>query len=54
MATDSRVLEILIQAKDEASQVLERVGKSASSAADFFQNSFKNAAIISGVALAGL
>lgn len=54
MATDSRLLEIVIRAKDEASQVIERVGKSAGSTAEFLQGSFKNAAIISGAAVAAL
>lgn len=54
MATDSRLLEIVIRAKDEASQVIERVGKSAGSTAEFLQGSFKNAAIISGAAVGAL
>ena len=53
MNTDA-ILEIVIKARDEASKTLEDVGKKAGGTADFLSHSFKDAAIVSGIALGGL
>lgn len=51
---DDKVLSIILRAKDEASETIKNVGKQTSGLADILSGSFKNAAIVSGVALAGL
>lgn len=51
---DQRSVEIIINAKDEASKVLKNVHESMSDLSDLMAKSFKNAALISGGALAGL
>ncbi len=53
MNTDA-ILQIVIKAKDEASATLENVGKKAGGVSDLLAHSFKDAAIVSGVALGGL
>lgn len=51
---DDKVLQIILRARDEASKEIQKVGKEAGGLADLLSGSFKNAAIVSGVALAGL
>jgi hypothetical protein len=51
---DDKVLQIILKARDEASATLSAVGKEAGGVADLLNKSFKNAAIVSGVALGGL
>lgn len=51
---DEKTLSIVLRAKDEASQTIQEVGKAAGGLADILSGSFKNAAIISGAALAGV
>jgi hypothetical protein len=51
---EDRILQIVLKAKDEASGEIEKVGKSAGGVAELLGKSFKNAAIISGVALGAL
>src|SRR5579885_2212478 len=48
------ILDIVIRAKDEASSTIEGVGKKAGGLSDFLGKSFKDAALVSGAALAGL
>jgi len=51
---EERILEIVLKARDEASKEIQKVGKEAGGLSDLLSNSFKNAAIVSGAALAGL
>ena len=51
---DEKILQIVLRAKDEASKTIEDVGKQAGGLANILSGSFKNASLISGVALAGL
>ena len=51
---DDKVLEIILRARDEASKTLQKVGKETSDLGDLMRGSFKNAAMISGVALGAL
>ncbi len=51
---DGAILEIVLKARDEASATIEGVGKKAGGTAEMLSHSFKDAAIVSGVALAGL
>lgn len=51
---DDRVLQIILRARDEASKTFEEVGKSAGGVSELLSKSFKNAAIVSGVAIGGL
>ena len=54
MAFNERILEIVLKARDEASAEIQKVGKSAGGVANLLAGSFKNAAIVSGAALAGI
>ena len=51
---DNAVLEIVLKARDEASKTIEDVGKKAGGTSEMLSHSFKDAAIVSGVALGGL
>jgi hypothetical protein len=51
---EERILEIVLKARDEASKEIQNVGKEAGGLANLLAGSFKNAAILSGAALAGL
>lgn len=51
---DEKTLQIILKARDEASDTLDKVGKNAGGVSDLLSKSFKNAAIVSSVALAGL
>ena len=51
---DEKILTIVLKARDEASKELQKVGKEAGGVANILAGSFKNAAIVSGVALAGV
>ena len=51
---DEKILQIVLKARDEASKTLDSVGKNAGGVAELLSKSFKNAAIVSGVALGGL
>lgn len=54
MTFEERVLEIVLKARDEASKQIQQVGKEAGGLQNLLAGSFKNAAILSGAALAGL
>ena len=51
---EERILEIVLKARDEASKEIQNVGKEAGGLANLLAGSFKNAAILSGAALAGI
>ena len=51
---EDRILQIVLKAKDEASEIISAVGKKTEGVADLLKNSFNKAAIASGVALGAL
>lgn len=54
MPTDSRLLEIILKARDEATDIVKGFGKTMSNVGEMIDQSFNNAAIVSGVAIGAL
>ena len=54
MATEDRVLQIILRARDEATAVLQSVGKETNKLGSLFKDSFQRATIVSTAALGAL